>query len=121
MTVDLYIDDGTQPITDLHASARLGERVPRKEGWSNDDWNWANNRNWVANVSRIKSWEPRQFFDENVREYQIARSRFPAKKWRVMLDVMKREADGEWSTTAFPMGANNTKPDKTWLVLEPGK
>jgi hypothetical protein len=119
MTVDLYVDDGTQPITDLHASARLGERIPGKDGWVNE-WNWANNRDWVANVSRIKSWEPRQFFDENVREFQIKRSRFAAKKWRVMLDVMKREADGKWSTTPFPAKANNLKPDERWITLEIG-
>jgi hypothetical protein len=117
MTVDLYIDDGTQPITDLHASARLGERVPRQDGWSNDDWHWANNRDWVANVSRVKSWEPREFFDENVREFQIKRSRFPAKKWRVMLEAMKRETDGKWSTTPFPAKADNLKPDERWLTL----
>ena len=121
MTVDLYVDDDKRPITDLHASARLGERVPRPDGWSNDDWHWANNRDWVANVSRVKSWEPREFFNENVREFQIKRSRFPAKQWRVMLDVMTRQPDGKWTTTAFPADANNLKPDERWIMVEVGQ
>jgi hypothetical protein len=117
MSVDMYVDDGTQPVTDLHASAQLGERVPRPQGWSNDDWDWANNRDWVANVNRIASWQDRKFRDENVREFQIKRSRFPGKKWRVMLDVMRRESEDKWSTTAFPANANNLTPDQRWLTL----
>jgi hypothetical protein len=120
MSVDLYVDDGTQPVTDLHASAQVGERVPRLEGWSNDDWHWANNREWVANVNRIASWQDRKFRDENVREFQIRRSRFPGKNWRVMLDVMTRRADGQWTTTSFPANANSLKPDDRWLTLNLG-
>jgi hypothetical protein len=121
MSTDLYIDDGTQPLTNLHASAQLGERVPRNGEWSDDDWKWANNRDWVANVNRIASWQERKFRDENVREYQILRQRFPGAQWRVMLEVHMRQTEEKWTTTPFPAEASNAKPDAKWIVLQLGK
>jgi hypothetical protein len=120
MSTDLYIDDATQPLTDLHASAQLGERMPRNGEWSDEDWKWANNRDWVANVSRIASLQNRTFRDENVREYQILRKRFPGARWRIMVDVIMRQREGRWTTTPFPAEANNTNPAAKWLVLQLG-
>jgi hypothetical protein len=37
-----------------------------------------------------------------------------------MLEVMKREADGKWSTTPFPARANSLKPDQSWMTIEIG-
>ncbi|WP_242346033.1 hypothetical protein [Anaeromyxobacter terrae] len=116
-TVDLYLAPGDGQLHDLHASAKLGERVLQGGAWP-EVWRWWNNDGWAASVSRVDSWEPRTFLKEPAREYQISRRRFPGREWRMMLDVMT-EARPTWRTTRFPPQASDTDA-KGWYVVRLG-
>lgn len=113
--VDLYIEPGDGRIYDLHASAKLGERELQQGKWP--DWKWWNNREWVANVSRVDSWDKRTFLPEPVREYQILRSRFPAKGWWLRFELTAMAADAKPVTLVFPPDTKDNDP-AGWLELE---
>jgi hypothetical protein len=95
---DLYIASEDDSAYDLHASAKLGERKLQAGKWP--DWsNWWTNRGWVANASQVESFEKRTLVPAAVREYQIERSRFVGREWRLMLDMsIKSQGDKETST-----------------------
>jgi hypothetical protein len=97
----------------LHASAKLGERRFQNGAWP--EWIWWNNQGWVANVSRVDSFEKRTFLPTNAREYQIRKSRFPGREWKVMIEFLT-PAEPEWKTTPYPAGCVNSNT-KGWLVL----
>jgi hypothetical protein len=111
--LDLYLSPADGSIYDLHSSAKLGERRLQNGAWP--DWTWWNNEGWVANVSRVESFEKRTFLPTNVRQYQIRRSRFPGTYWKVMFEV-GTPAEPEWKVTRYPVGASNTQT-KGWLKL----
>ena len=114
--VDLYLSPGNGHIYDLHASAKLGEREPQGGKWP--DWLWWNNRDWVANVSRVDSWGKRSFLPEPVREFQLLRVRFPASVWRLRLELRAMTAQSQTaSTVVFPPGTGD-QDVKDWLVLD---
>jgi hypothetical protein len=116
-SVDLFIADSDGVITNLHSSAKLGERTLSGKSWP-EEWVWWNNVDWVANVSRFDSFEPRNFLSTNVREFQIHRSRFKGNAWRVMLEIrlLKPNMGGIENTITFPEGASNTDASK-WIEL----
>lgn len=111
---DLMISPVPGQMIDLHASAKLGERTLGKQGWS--DWNWWNNDGWTANVSRVDSFDKKTFFPETVREYQIRRSRFPGKAWKVMVQLSIEEKDGSYRQIALPENAAEADPSR-WIQL----
>jgi hypothetical protein len=117
MSVDLYIAGADGVITDLHSSAKLGERTLSSKTWPSD-WVWWNNVDWIANVSRFDSFVPPNFLTENVREFQIDRSRFKGSSWRVMLEIrlLKPQRGGIESTIIFPKSATNIDVSE-WLEL----
>jgi hypothetical protein len=114
---DLYLSTPERPAVNLHASAKLGERVLTDNGWP--EWTWWNNVDWVANVSRVDSFEKRSFLPEDVREFQIRRSRFPGGRWLVRFEVSVAVKD-DYRAVAFPEGTNS-KTKKGWLQLDLGK
>lgn len=107
--VDLSISSVMGRLVNLHASAKLGEREFTDGKWP--DWTWWNNQGWVANTSRGVTFERREFLPDEIKEFQICRSRFPGKVWRVRLEVHSN------STVAFPETAESNNPDK-WLKLK---
>lgn len=113
-TLDLYLstEDGT--IYDLHSSAKLGERKLSGAAWP-EEWTWWNNEGWTSNVSRLDSWDKRRFLEEPSREFQIAKARFPGKKWKLMFEIMT-PAEPQWKTTRFPEKALTTDA-KDWYVV----
>lgn len=113
-TLDLYISPGRGRPVNLHASAKLGQRILQNGAWP-EEWTWWNNDGWVANVSRVDSWDKRSFMPETVREFQIARSWFPNGEFRIMVEMMT-PAEPNWQTTAFPADAVNTDP-KRWAAF----
>jgi hypothetical protein len=114
---DLYLSTPGGPAVNLHASAKLGERVLTDNSWP--DWTWWNNADWVANVSRVDSFEKRTFLTEEVREFQIRRSRFPAGRWLARFEVSVA-VKGDYKAVTFPEGTNN-KTNTGWLQLDLGK
>ena len=114
--VDLYLAPGDGHIYDLHASAKLGERELQNGAWP--DWTWWNNRDWVANVSRVDSWEKRTFLPESIREYQIRCSRFPGKHWRLRFELTSMTSSNQTgSISIFPPGTKESDPTG-WLELD---
>ena len=107
--VDLYVSSVAGQLGNLHASAKLGERELKDGKWP--DWVWWNNQGWVANTSRGVTFERREFLPDEIKEYQIRRSRFPGKFWRVRLEIHSQ------TTIAFPEKAESNNPDK-WLKLK---
>ena len=115
---DIYITSEDGGIYDLHASAKLGER--RLDGGKWPEWsNWWNNQGWVANVSRVDSFETRTFAPAGVREYQIERSRFVGREWRLMLDMSMESPGGKYTVVRFPASASDSNP-KVWLRVQFG-
>jgi hypothetical protein len=111
---DLMISTAPGQRIDLHASAKLGERTMSGHGWT--EWKWWNNEGWTANVSRVDSFDNKVFFPEKVREYQIRRDRFPAKTWKVMVQLSIEGKDGAYHQIALPENANENVTS-TWLQL----
>ncbi len=99
----------------MHASAKLGERQLR--GGAFPDWSWWNNRDWVANVSHVDSFERRSFLPAPIREYQIRRARFPSAVWRLRFELTAMGANNETqSQVVFPLGTSN-KSTAGWLLV----
>jgi len=115
---DIYITSEDGGIYDLHASAKMGER--RLDGGKWPEWSdWWNNRGWVANVSRVDSFEKRTFVPAGVREYQIERSRFVGREWRLMLDMSMESPGGKYTVVRFPASASDSNPE-VWLRVQFG-
>jgi hypothetical protein len=113
---DLYVVSEDGGIYDLHASAKLGERQLQNGKWP--EWsNWWNNQGWVANVSQVESFEKRIFAPTNIREYQLERSRFRGREWRLMLDMSVESRGGEYKAVRFPASASDSNPEK-WLRVQ---
>ena len=114
--VDLYLSPRPGEIYDLHASAKLGERRLQSAGFP--DWIWWNNRDWIANVSRVDSFEKHTFLAAPIREFQIRRSRFPGDSWKIRLQLTVMDAaNNVESVTVFP--GNSTERDVSdWLRLD---
>src|SRR5215510_6495165 len=114
--VDLYVSRARGEIYNLHASAKLGERQMRDGTFP--DWIWWNNHDWIANVSRVDSFEKRTFLPAPVREFQIRLARFPSTSWRLRFELTPMGANNEMgAVTVFPQGtANNSTAG--WLVLD---
>ena len=112
--VDLYLSPSASEVYDLHASAKLGERKLRNGVWP--AWNWWNNPGCVANTSRAESFQRGSFLPTATREYQISKTRFPGRSWKVMFGVAV-PGQPNWSTDRYPSGATPTNTD-AWIQLE---
>ncbi len=112
--LDLYLQPENGALYDLHSSAKLGERQLRGANWP-DEWEWWNNEGWVANWSRVDSFQDRTFLDQQVREFQISRERFRGSTWRVMFELLLPDQP-KWRTTQYPEKATNNVT-KDWIVL----
>jgi len=112
--VDLFIAPDSSEIFDLHASAKLGERATSTPGkWP--DWKWWNNRDWTANVSRVESFDEKKFLPENIREFQIKRTRFPGDEWRVRVVLSIDHGQG-YKETHLPEATLGQRSEQ-WLRL----
>jgi len=74
--VDLFLGTPGGSLLNLHASARLGERLPQGSGWP--PWVWGNNRLWDSHVTMTP---------QPGREFRIARARLPAGTVRLRIAV----------------------------------
>lgn len=109
-SVDLYLDrDNGAGILDLHASAKLGEREGSFGQWP--EWEWWNNRAWVANVVRVANFEPRTFLVDNAKEYQIEISRLGTRRFWLSADVQTGE-----KTRSIPSDGTE-RHGRRWLEL----
>ena len=112
--VDLYLSPGDTRIYDLHASAKLGQRLV-SDGPPTEWKNWWNNEGWVANVSRVDSFDQKRFLPENVREFQLDSSSFSGQEWRIMVEVSLARGE-EYTTFRFPEKADKSRPEG-WIPI----
>ncbi len=108
--VDMYLSTSNKEIQNLHASAKLGERLLKGNDFP--EWLWWNNRDWSANVSRVLTFEEKKFLPDEVKEFQISRERFKGNQWLMMFEIHTSD-----STKAFPTNTTNKKTEN-WLLLE---
>lgn len=119
--VEIFIDDGRDTLHVLHASAQVGERAFADTLWQGavPPWRWGNHVDWIANEAKVDAARPAgdpmadRLFPADATEFQIRRSRFPAARWRVRIDVMAFAAGRP--VEVFPRGAN--RDPSTWLTL----
>jgi hypothetical protein len=123
--VSLYIETESTPITDLHSSARLGERTitdGRFKEWNEifPDDSWFNNRDWISNYAWFKCRPPgcTNLKFAPSKEFQISRARFSGKQLKIFL-VYSYIRQGKWENGKFPPNGTETKSDR-WIVLDTG-
>lgn len=116
MGVDFYIAF-RDSMVNLHASAKLGERVYRKDA-GYGKWDWWNHRDWAANVNPFNSFEGQRFLKDEAKEYQVDKRRIGGGTVLLMFGL---DPPGVVPST-YPQGADPENPEK-WmkLRLEPVK
>lgn len=106
--VNLYFTSGQQ-LLNLHASAKLGERVGTFDAWP--DWRWWNNTAWVANVTRVDDFEKRTFLRDDAKEFQIRVSKLRTGELLLAVDLETRDG-----ATPLPV-TGLERFGKRWLRL----
>ncbi len=97
-------------ILNLHASAKLGERIWQDGSYG--EWTWWNHRQWSANVARFNSFEGQRFLQDEAKEFQLEKSRIADSGFRLMFQL---DQPGE-RPPAYPSGARPETPER-WLSL----
>lgn len=97
--VDLFVETAEGGLLNLHASARLGERLAGGGGWP--PWAWGNNRLWDSHVTMTP---------QPGREFRIARARLAAGTVRLRVAV-----HGERSIV-WPAGTHEFRP-QDWAAI----
>lgn len=108
--VDLYITDGKE-LVNLHSSAKLGERTFDSETYG--EFSWWNNDYWTATVARLDKIEERRFLRDDAKEFQLSKSRFDSKEFRLMFDISYPSN----YKMHFPIEATNDF-SKKWIQLK---
>lgn len=122
--VDLFLQDPSGAVYQLHASAAIGERLLADTLWTDTDpaWRWGNHVDWIANESKVDPWRPpelplgERMFPADGVEFQIRRSRFTGARWRLRVEI--GTFPGTEGTFIFPGTA--TREPATWAVLDFG-
>lgn len=109
--VNLYVTSAqpASPYLNLHASAKIGERIGRRGAWP--EWHWWNHHGWSVNVARFNAFEGERFLPDTAKEFQIALSRLPGRNVLLTLDVEK--PDG----TTLPVTSGPTFDGMHWVAL----
>lgn len=106
--VDLYFTTGRH-LLNLHASAKLGERIGTPGAWP--EWSWWNNEGWAANVTRGEDFEKRRFLRDDAKEFQIRVDKLGVGELLLSVDVETREG-----ATPLPV-TGLERFGKRWLRL----
>lgn len=112
--VNLYLTtfEPRAPYLDLHASAKIGERVGRRDAWP--DWEWWNHHGWSVNVARFNAFEGERFLQDTAKEFQIALGRLPGRNFLLTLDVEKPGG------TILPVTSGVSYDGMYWLAVQLG-
>jgi hypothetical protein len=109
-SVDFFVTRSNE-LLNLHASAKLGERLLGKDN-SYGEWNWWNNRLWYANVVKPDNWQTRTFLRDEAKEFQLRKRLFDSNKFRLMLII---EDPKEFALT-YPEKASSFNAEN-WIEL----
>ncbi|MBA4135713.1 MAG: hypothetical protein C0518_00190 [Opitutus sp.] len=120
--VDLFLQDASGVVHNLHASLQWGERVVAGSNWTDREpaTRWGEPKHWSAN--RI-AWAPggreqseatkQSFLPYEAHEFAIERAAFAGKEWRVRIEL--RDFAGKNPDVVFP--AASTRYDASgWAV-----
>jgi hypothetical protein len=120
--VDLFLQDASGTVHNLHASLQWGERVVTGDAWTDREpaTRWGEPKTWSAN--RI-AWAPggrempevtkQSFQPYAAHEFSIARAAFAGTTWRVRLEV--RDFAGRQADAVFPAGSTRYDP-RSWAT-----
>lgn len=119
---DLYLQDASGVVHNLHSSAQVGERVRTATGWT--EWHWGNHRGWYSppvpftGLSEDAARRP-LFSAQESREITLQKARFDLKPgWRLMLAVHALGADRRARVT-YPATASADRPEG-WATIRRG-
>jgi hypothetical protein len=120
--VDMFLMTGDKRLYNLHASFQVGERLLPTGAWSDSSPpnNWGNHVDWIANEAKIDEEKDRslpiseRLFPYDGMEFQLRRSRFVGKQWRIRIEV--RDFAGKLPDTVFPT-LSERKSTARWAIL----
>src|SRR4028119_876642 len=89
--VDMFLLIGSNELYNLHASMQIGERTLTGNAWTDGEapWRWGNHVGCIANETKYDSIKDRSLPDKEKvfpyegKEFQLLRSRFTGKQWRM--------------------------------------
>lgn len=118
--VDLFLLTGSNQLYDLHASMQIGERLLNGNAWTDREpaWRWGNHVGWIANEAKYDSTKDRSLPDKEKmfpyegKEFQLLRSRFAGKQWRLRIEVR-----GSSDEIVFPVDSERMSTAR-WLTLQ---
>jgi hypothetical protein len=118
--VDMFILAGANELYNLHASMQIGERTLTGKAWTDGEppWRWGNHVGWIANETKYDPTKDRSLPDKEKvfpyegKEFQLLRSRFTGKQWRMRLEVRGATPD-----IVFPAESERQNPAR-WLILQ---
>jgi hypothetical protein len=118
--VDMFLLAGGNELYNLHASMQIGERTLTGKAWTDGEpsWRWGNHVGWIANEAKYDSTKDRTLPDKEKvfpyegKEFQLLRSRFTGKQWRMRVEVRGATPD-----IVFPAESERLNTAR-WLVLQ---
>jgi hypothetical protein len=104
---------------------QIGERLLTGNSWTDSEpaWRWGNHIDWIASEAKIDPHKDRdlplaeRFIPYDGMEFQLRRSRFGGKQWRVRVEV--RDFTGRLSDIIFPGGSERRNASR-WTILNLG-
>jgi hypothetical protein len=117
--VDMFLLTAGNELYNLHASMQIGERLLTGNAWTDREpaWRWGNHVGWIANEAKYDSTKDRSLPDKEKvfpyegKEFQLLRSRFTGKQWRLRIEVRGSSED-------IPFPANSERRQTaSWAIL----
>lgn len=117
--VDMFLQTENNELYNLHASMQIGERRLTGDSWTDREpaWRWGNHVGWIANESKYDQTKDRSLPDKEKvfpfegREFQLLRSRFAGKIWKLRVEVR-----GSTEDVVYPVNSQRTET-ASWLIL----
>lgn len=118
--VDMFLLAGANELYNLHASMQIGERTLTGNAWTDGEppWRWGNHVGWIANETKYDQTKDKSLPDKEKvfpydgKEFQLLRSRFTGRRWRMRLEVRGATPD-----IVFPAESERESPAR-WLILQ---
>ena len=118
--VDLYLENESIGIVNLHASMQLGERK-LIDSWNDTipAWSWGNNNGWTANVVEPLNKGGEGSFLASVKpyqghEFQISKKKIKDKKLKIRLEI--KDFIGQAEDIIFPVDSKRNETEN-WLKV----
>ena len=109
---DVFLQDGSGTVHNLHASLQWGERTVAGDQWTDSEpatrWgrpvNWGANRiEWASGGSEQPEVTRASFRPYAAHEFWVSRRSFPGQSWRVRIEI--RDFAGKVPDAVIPAGS----------------